>query len=100
MRDGPSELCDVVEFLEPHSGTYGPVREPEKYQTGKVYVLPKALDEQVARLHLAKVGAELTSLTAVQAEYIGVEISGPFKLDSYRYSIVGGERSAPLSALL
>jgi adenosylhomocysteinase len=51
----------------------------------KVYVLPKHLDEKVARLHLGKLGAKLTKLTAEQAEYIGVSIDGPFKSDHYRY---------------
>jgi adenosylhomocysteinase len=57
---------------------------PGKYQT-KVYTLPKQLDEKVARLHLAKVGAKLTQLNAKQANYIGVSPSGPFKSDQYRY---------------
>ena len=57
---------------------------PEKY--GKeVHVLPKHLDEKVARLHLDRLGARLTELTADQAEYIGVESSGPFKPEHYRY---------------
>ncbi len=51
----------------------------------KVYVLPKHLDEKVASLHLAKVGAKLTKLTPAQAEYIGAPISGPFKAEHYRY---------------
>ncbi|RMD79673.1 MAG: adenosylhomocysteinase [Gammaproteobacteria bacterium] len=51
----------------------------------KVYVLPKHLDEQVARLHLKKIGAELTRLTPEQAAYIGVPIEGPYKPDHYRY---------------
>ncbi len=51
----------------------------------KVYVLPKHLDEMVARLHLEKVGVELEILTDEQAEYIGVSVDGPFKSDSYRY---------------
>ena len=51
----------------------------------KVLVLPKKLDEQVARLHLDKLGVELTELTAKQAEYIGIPAEGPFKPDSYRY---------------
>ncbi len=55
------------------------------YQAGKVYVLPKHLDEKVARLHLAKVGAMLTVLTKEQADYIGVKQSGPYKTDTYRY---------------
>ena len=56
----------------------------EKYEN-KVYVLPKNLDEKVARLHLKKVGAKLTELTNEQAEYIGVKKQGPFKSDAYRY---------------
>ncbi len=51
----------------------------------KVYVLPKSLDEKVARLHLGKLGAKLTTLTAEQADYIGVPVEGPYKPDSYRY---------------
>ena len=55
-----------------------------KYEK-KVYVLPKHLDEKVAALHLAKVGAKLTKLTAEQASYLGVKDSGPFKPEHYRY---------------
>jgi adenosylhomocysteinase len=55
------------------------------YEQGKVYVLPKHLDEKVARLHLKKVGAMLTELTDEQAEYIGVPKAGPYKADTYRY---------------
>jgi adenosylhomocysteinase len=55
------------------------------YEQGKVYVLPKHLDEKVARLHLKKVGAMLTELTDEQAEYIGVPKQGPYKPDTYRY---------------
>ncbi len=51
----------------------------------EVYVLPKHLDEKVARLHLGKVGAKLTTLSKDQADYIGVEIEGPFKKNDYRY---------------
>ncbi|MBM9536962.1 adenosylhomocysteinase [Desulfobulbus alkaliphilus] len=51
----------------------------------KVYFLPKHLDEKVARLHLAKIGAHLTILTREQADYIGVDINGPFKPEHYRY---------------
>jgi adenosylhomocysteinase len=50
-----------------------------------VHVLPKQLDEKVARLQLKKLNAELTTLTAQQARYIGVEPSGPYKSDHYRY---------------
>ena len=56
----------------------------EKYEK-KVYVLPKHLDEKVARLHLEKVGAKLTKLSKDQAEYISVKTEGPFKADTYRY---------------
>jgi len=51
----------------------------------QVYVLPKHLDEKVARLHLDKLGVKLTTLTEKQAAYIGVSTSGPFKPDHYRY---------------
>ena len=57
----------------------------DHYQVGKVYVLPKSLDEKVARLHLKKVGAMLTELTDAQAAYIGVSKSGPYKAETYRY---------------
>ncbi|MGD9602543.1 MAG: adenosylhomocysteinase [Gammaproteobacteria bacterium] len=58
---------------------------PDEYVPGQVYVLPKALDEKVARLHLAKVGAALTVLTDEQAAYLGVDKAGPYKPDTYRY---------------
>src|SRR5690606_2969181 len=58
---------------------------PERYEPGKVYVLPKHLDEKVARLQLKKLGAMLTELTPQQAAYIGVPVEGPYKSDSYRY---------------
>ena len=56
----------------------------EKYEN-KVYVLPKALDEKVALLHLSKLGAKLSTLSKEQAAYIGVGETGPFKPDYYRY---------------
>ena len=59
--------------------------KPADYAVGKVYVLPKILDEKVARLHLKKVGAQLTELTDAQAAYIGVNKSGPYKPETYRY---------------
>jgi len=55
------------------------------YQSGKVYVLPKHLDEKVARLHLKKLGVRLTQLSQAQANYIGVPVQGPYKADHYRY---------------
>jgi adenosylhomocysteinase len=59
-------------------------QHPEKYEK-KVYVLPKALDEEVARLHLEQLGVRLTRLTEAQADYIGVPLDGPYKPDHYRY---------------
>ena len=59
--------------------------KPDAYEAGKVYVLPKHLDEKVARLQLSKLGAQLTELTTEQAAYIGVSKSGPYKPDTYRY---------------
>jgi adenosylhomocysteinase len=56
-----------------------------KNYDNKVYVLPKHLDEKVARLHLSKIGVELDELTGEQAEYLGIPKSGPFKAEHYRY---------------
>jgi adenosylhomocysteinase len=53
--------------------------------SNNVYVLPKHLDEKVAALHLSKLGVELETLTDEQADYIGVNVNGPFKSDAYRY---------------
>lgn len=58
--------------------------KPEEYPLG-VYILPKKLDEEVARLHLEKIGVHLTTLTQEQADYIGVPVEGPYKPDHYRY---------------
>jgi adenosylhomocysteinase len=57
---------------------------PERYEK-EVYVLPKHLDEKVARLHLPALGAKLTELSKEQADYIGVPVEGPYKPDHYRY---------------
>jgi adenosylhomocysteinase len=59
-------------------------QHPERYEK-KVYVLPKALDEEVARLHLDQLGVKLTRLTQEQADYLGVPVEGPYKPDHYRY---------------
>jgi adenosylhomocysteinase len=59
-------------------------RNKDSYQVG-VYVLPKQLDEEVARLHLQKIGVKLTKLTDKQAEYLGVPVEGPYKSEHYRY---------------
>ncbi|MCB1738256.1 MAG: adenosylhomocysteinase, partial [Gammaproteobacteria bacterium] len=56
----------------------------DEYPIG-VYILPKKLDEEVARLHLAKIGVRLTTLSQDQADYIGVPVEGPYKPDHYRY---------------
>lgn len=59
--------------------------EKKKYERGQVYTLPKALDEEVARLHLAKLNAKLTKLTPKQAKYLGISARGPYKPEHYRY---------------
>ena len=58
--------------------------KPEQYPVG-VYVLPKHLDEEVARLHLGSLGVKLTTLSDDQAGYLGVPVEGPYKSDHYRY---------------
>jgi adenosylhomocysteinase len=59
-------------------------KNKDVYKVG-VYVLPKKLDEEVARLHLEKIGVKLTTLSAKQAEYLGVPVEGPYKAEHYRY---------------
>jgi adenosylhomocysteinase len=59
--------------------------EAKKYEKGKVYVLPKKLDEKVARLHLGKLGVKLETLTKEQADYLGLPVEGPYKPEHYRY---------------
>ncbi|MDX2152160.1 MAG: adenosylhomocysteinase [Bryobacteraceae bacterium] len=59
-------------------------KNKDKYEVS-VYTLPKHLDEEVARLHLEKIGVKLTTLTPKQAEYLGVAVDGPYKPDTYRY---------------
>ncbi|MGN6136388.1 MAG: adenosylhomocysteinase, partial [Aureliella sp.] len=68
-------LAQLELWTERNSGKYA----------NKVYVLPKKLDEEVARLHLAKLGVKLTQLTQDQADYLGVPVEGPYKPDHYRY---------------
>jgi adenosylhomocysteinase len=58
--------------------------EPDRFELG-VHRLPKELDEEVARLHLGKLGVKLTKLTPTQAEYLGIPVTGPFKPEHYRY---------------
>jgi adenosylhomocysteinase len=62
-----------------------PTLSGTRYESGKVYVLPKVLDEKVARLHLEHLGVRLTELSKSQAEYIGVPQDGPYKPEHYRY---------------
>jgi len=72
--------------LDLHFSTTGqPTLSGTSYDEKKVYLLPKKLDEEVARLHLEKLGARLTTLTPEQADYIGVPVDGPFKPAHYRY---------------
>ena len=59
-------------------------KETKAYKN-HVYLLPKELDEKVARLHLPALGAEMTALSKEQADYIGVKVEGPYKPDTYRY---------------
>jgi adenosylhomocysteinase len=59
--------------------------ESDKYEVGKVYTLPKSLDEEVARLHLGKLGAKLDVLNEKQAKYLGISVEGPYKPEHYRY---------------
>lgn len=77
-------------FVMSNSFTNQVMAQLELWQNGdnyenKVYMLPKHLDEKVARLHLAKIGVELEELTSEQAEYINVEVGGPYKPEYYRY---------------
>jgi adenosylhomocysteinase len=67
------------------NATGKPTQSGHRYETGKVYTLPKKLDEEVARLHLAKLGVRLTKLSTEQADYIGVPVDGPYKPEHYRY---------------
>src|SRR6201993_2064979 len=71
-----NQVLAQIELFTAPAGQYG---------TSTVYVLPRHLDEKVAALHLAKVGAKLTKLTPKQAEYLGLAVSGPFKHELYRY---------------
>ena len=57
---------------------------PENFPLG-VHILPKELDEEVARAHLAQIGVKLTTLTDVQSEYLGIPVNGPYKASHYRY---------------
>ena len=69
----------IVTLYRPHPWLW-----KNNYELG-VYMLPKELDEEVARLHLAKLGVKLTTLSEEQADYIGVKVKGPYKASHYRY---------------
>ena len=82
---GHPELRDERVLHQPDAGADRAVEQSRAQYKKKVYVLPKQLDEKVARLHLGKVGAKLTKLRPDQADYIGVPVEGPYKPDTYRY---------------
>jgi adenosylhomocysteinase len=84
MRHRPSELRHVELLLQPDARPARPLEEQGQIQAA-VYRLPKNLDEEVARLHLEKIGVKLTKLTKAQAEYLGVNPNGPYKPEHYRY---------------
>merc|ERR1711988_1524744 len=87
MRHRAPVLRDVVLLHEPDARAARALEGARlgKYKTDQVYLLPKNLDEKVARLHLPALGAELTVLTKEQADYIDVPVGGPYKPDTYRY---------------
>ena len=85
LRHGPPELRDVGLLLEPGARPARARPQNAGSYEKKVYVLPKKLDEEVARLHLAHLGVRLTKLSPEQAEYIGVDADGPYKPEHYRY---------------
>jgi adenosylhomocysteinase len=76
----------VMAQLDLHLNATGqPTLSGTRYDERQVYVLPKKLDEKVARLHLDKLGVKLTKLSKDQADYIGVSMEGPYKAEHYRY---------------
>merc|ERR1712107_686667 len=85
VRNRSPFLRHVLFVHEPGLAQLDLLKAKEKSYKNDVYLLPKALDEKVASLHLPALGAELTKLTKEQADYIGVKIEGPFKGDTYRY---------------
>src|SRR6266576_3465805 len=84
LRDRSPELRHVELILQPGPRAARLWRNKETYKVS-VYGLPKKLDEEVARLHLEKIGVKLTKLSKAQAAYIGVPSEGPYKPDHYRY---------------
>ena len=84
LRHRPPELRHVQLIFQPGPRAARSLEEQDTYKVG-VYVLPKKLDEEVARLHLEKIGVKLTKLSQKQADYLGIPIDGPFKSEHYRY---------------
>ncbi len=85
QRHRPPELRHVGVLHQPGAGADRTLDQAADSYKNEVYVLPKHLDEKVARLHLDKLGAQLTELSDEQAAYIGVTPEGPFKPEHYRY---------------
>ena len=85
LRHRPPQLRDVQFILEPGSRPDRTLGKTADNYENEVYVLPKYLDEKVARLHLDRIGAKVTQLSDEQAEYIGVSKEGPYKPEHYRY---------------
>ena len=86
FRSSSSFTNQVLAQLDLHFNATGkPTLSGTNYDARRVYILPKKLDEDVARLHLAKLGVKLTTLSKEQADYIGVPVEGPYKPDFYRY---------------
>ena len=75
----------VMAQIELFGGSTGTGALTGEHYEKRVYTLPKVLDEKVARLHLDALGVGLTELTKAQAEYLGVDVAGPYKADHYRY---------------
>ena len=85
QRHRAPELRDVELVHQPGDRPDGALRPAEEFDAKEVYILPKHLDEKVARLHLAALGVDLTELSPDQSAYLGVPVDGPYKPDHYRY---------------
>ena len=80
----PSFVMSML-LHQPGAGPDRAVHQGRRLRDSSVYVLPKQLDEKVARLHLDALGVRLTELTDDQADYLGIPVDGPYKPDHYRY---------------
>ena len=85
MRDWASELRDVERASANQTLAQLDLWANKDTYKVDIYILPKKLDEEVARLHLEKIGVKLTTLSPKQAEYLGVAVDGPYKPEIYRY---------------